>query len=123
HTHGDDFVAGGTVACAGGEPQTTAANTPWRAFDLADRGLGHITVQHVECGIARFSAPSCGGVTEVKIELFQGIEGRAPTLRLPLKGSATAKFEDQTLTIVQMDVEGCIDAGSALVVAITPQDF
>jgi hypothetical protein len=123
HNLVDDFLEAGTVACAGGEPQTTGANTVWRAFDLVDFGLGDITVQEVEFGIERFFAPTHGNMTEVTIELFQAPEGTAPTLRLELKGSATAEFEDQTLTIVSMAVEGCIDAGSALIVAITVEDF
>jgi hypothetical protein len=125
HNLVDDFVEFNTIQCAAGEleQQTTAQNTIWRAFDLAEFGLGDITVQEVEFGIEFFFAPTYGNVTEVTIELFQAPGGSAPAFGYELKGSASAEFEDQQLTIVSMAVEGCIDAGSTLVVAITPTDY
>jgi hypothetical protein len=125
HNLVDDFVESTTVQCAAGTgaQQTTSDNTMWRAFNLTDFGLGDVTVQQVEFGIQRFFAPSYGNMTEVTIELYQAPGGSAPALGFELKGTASAMFEDQNLTIVSMDIEGCIDAGSTLVVAIRPEDF
>jgi hypothetical protein len=125
HNRVDDLVEHTVVvACVAiPAPRATTDNRWWRSFDLAAFGLGDITVREVRFGIEAFAAPSHGGQTDVTINLFQAPAGARPTFGLELRGTATASFPDQRLTVVSMEVEGCIDAGSSLVVQIAPQDF
>src|SRR5690606_20829007 len=92
-------------------------------FDLGEFGLGDITVREVRFGIESFRAPSHGGQTEVTVNLYQAPAGAEPAFGYELRGTATAMIADQTLSIASMEVEGCIDGGSSLILQIAPQDF
>ncbi|MFG0285528.1 MAG: hypothetical protein ACF8R7_14010 [Phycisphaerales bacterium JB039] len=125
HNEIDDLVEPGiTIACSTtAAPQTTTDNSWWRAFSLSDFGIAEaITVSSIEFGIETARATALGGAQDVLIELFQAPAGSAPALGLELRGSATISVEDQVQTIFDAPVEGVIDAGMSLVVAITPPD-
>lgn len=117
-------VAGVGVACAStAAPQTTTDNAFARSFTLADFGVTEgFTVSTVEFGIETLRLPTLFEA-DITVNLYQVPAGGAPTVAGTLVGSAVFTTGDRATEVVTVDVDGTVDAGSALMVEISVPDF
>jgi len=127
----EEFVitAAAGVACATtGAPQTTTVNNTARTFTLADFGISEgFTVNTVEFGIETMRLPTIGPDQVVTVSLFQVPAGSDPLLEsegaVPV-GSAEVSIADGTALVVEtIDVDGFVEAGSALMVTVSVENF
>jgi len=117
-------VAGVGVACAStGAPQTTTDNRFSRSFTLADFGVSSgFDVNTVEFGIESLTLPTLIEA-DITVNLFQVPAGSPPIFGADLVGSATVTLGDRALEVVTVDVDGAVDAGTALMVEVSVPDF
>ena len=119
--------AGFGIACAAQAtstaPQTTVDNQWSRSFTLADFGVTEgFTVSKVEFGVESMRLPTLIE-GEITVNLYQVPAGSAPIAGAPLVGSVTILSGDRTTEIITVDVEGTVDAGTALMVEINLPDY
>jgi len=117
-------VAGVGVACAStGAPQTTTDNRFSRSFTLADFGVSSgFDVNTVEFGIESLTLPTLIEA-DITVNLYQVPAGSPPIFGADLVGSATVTLGDRALEVVTVDVDGAVDAGTALMVEVSVPDF
>jgi hypothetical protein len=118
-------TAGAGIACAAGGtlPQTTTDNLWSRSFTLADFGVTEgFTVNQVEFGIESLRLPTLLE-TDITVNLYQVPAGSAPLSGQPVVGTASITTGDRALEIITIDVNGSVDAGSALMVEVESEDF
>ncbi|UYV11301.1 MAG: hypothetical protein NCW75_08285 [Phycisphaera sp.] len=120
-------TAGAGIACAApagtAGPQTTTDNQWSRSFTLADFGVTEgFTVSTVEFGVENLLMPTLIE-SEITVNLYQVPAGSPPLAGATLVGSASMTSGDRALEVVTMDVDGSVDAGSALMVEVVSEDF
>ena len=120
-------TAGSGVACAiratSTAPQTTVDNRWSRSFTLADFGVTEgFTVRTVEFGVESMRLPSLLE-GEITVNLYQVPAGSAPLAGAPLVGSVTFLSGPRTTEVITIDVDGSVDAGTALMVEISLPDY
>ncbi|MFI4917810.1 MAG: GC-type dockerin domain-anchored protein [Phycisphaerales bacterium JB060] len=120
-------TAGAGIACAAPSgtagPQTTTDNFWSRSFTLTDFGVTEgFTVNTVEFGVESLRLPSLIE-TELTVNLYQVPAGSPPLAGATLVGTASMTSGERALEVVTMDVDGSVDAGSALMVEIESEDF
>ena len=122
-------TAGAGVACATtAAPQTTAVNNTARTFTLTDFGITEgFTVNTVEFGIENMTLPTLGPDSVITVNLYQVPAGSPPITEvqgaMPV-GSAEVTIADGTALIVEtIDVDGFVEAGSALMVEVVAENF
>ncbi|OAB56012.1 hypothetical protein AY599_11270 [Leptolyngbya valderiana BDU 20041] len=119
-------TAGAGIACATGGtagPQTTTDNFWSRSFTLADFGVSDgFTVNTVEFGVESLRLPTLIE-TEITVNLYQVPAGSPPIAGATLVGSASMTSGERALEVVIMDVDGSIDAGTALMVEVESEDL
>ncbi|UYV11794.1 MAG: hypothetical protein NCW75_10850 [Phycisphaera sp.] len=121
-------LAGSGVACSSGTGATlTTTDNQWsRSFTLADFGIDEgFTVHTVEFGVEAMRLPTLPE-GEITINLYQIPAGSPPIVGGELVGTSTVIFTPDDLPmleVVTVDVDGSIDAGTALMVEIAAPDF
>ncbi|GIW74744.1 MAG: hypothetical protein KatS3mg103_1266 [Phycisphaerales bacterium] len=124
----EEFVvtAGAGVACATrgtSAPQTTTDNLWSRSFTLADFGVTDgFDVNQVEFGVESIRLPTLIE-TEITVNLYQVPAGSPPIAGAPLVGSASLTTGDRALEVLTIDIDGQVDAGTALMVEVESEDL
>ncbi|MFZ2095862.1 MAG: choice-of-anchor J domain-containing protein [Anaerolineales bacterium] len=112
HSVSQDIQAGNSVSCNAGGLHTD--NSYLRVFTLTDFGIDtDFSVTNVEIGIEQ--ATGNGGIQPATVNLYT-LEGPLLWENLTLIGSAPVSVSDQSLTIINMPVEGVALTNSTLVV-------
>jgi hypothetical protein len=97
------------VACGSGG--STAENSYFRVFDLAEFGLdGGLDVTSVDVGVE-----TATGVPDMEVRLYR-LDGPLSTANLTLVGEATYTLQNTELALVNVPVEGSFAGGETLVV-------
>ena len=113
HSVSQTIISGNSVACSASGIH--ADNHYLRVFDLPAFGIDNdFMVTSVDIGIEEALAGS-GGTQPAELRLYT-LEGPFIWANLTLIASAPVNVTDQSLTIINMPVEGTIPAGSLLVV-------
>ncbi|UYV13554.1 MAG: hypothetical protein NCW75_04545 [Phycisphaera sp.] len=128
HSVEDVVHAGGGVACyyiEGGQ-QTTTDNRWSKSFTLADFGVDTgLAVHTVEFGV-EFVALEALDAIDVTINLYQLPAGSPPVSGADRIGSTVVTFRPPDLPrleIVAVAVDATVEAGTALMVEVSVQDF
>ena len=119
-------VAGFGVSCAtdgSTGPQTTTDNFWSRSFSLSDFGSPDgFTANTVEFGVESIRLPTLIE-TEITVNLYQIPDGSPPIAGGTLVGSASMTSGERSLEVVIMDIDGSVDAGTALMVEVESEDL
>jgi hypothetical protein len=121
------FVSGGSIACVtdpNNPPQRSAENSYYRSFDLTSYPAitGDFLISDLDFAIENATHPDTE--QDVFIFMYRDTNGGAPMLAdLELLGEAVFVAEDQTLTLVNQEIEACALQDDTLVVEIMTEDY
>lgn len=119
HSNSLDIQTEVTLACSPDGGFTTRANRFLRTFSLADFAVSSdFDVSEVAFGIDSLT----GDPVTVTVNLYE-LGGDFLYENMELIGTAKQEFEAQTLTLVNVPVNGTVPAGSTLVVEIAAPDL
>ena len=128
HSVEDVVHPGGGLAChtIDGGPQTTTDNRWSKSFTLADFGVDTALAVHtVEFGVEFIELQALDAI-DVTINLYQLPAGSPPVSGADRIGSTVVTFRPPDLPrleVVAAAVDATVDAGAALMVEVSVQDF
>ncbi len=119
HSASQTIMSANSVSCnAGG---LHADNSYLRTFTLSDFGIfGDLTVTSVDVGVELASAGS-GGSQPATVNLYT-LDGPLVWANMTLIGTADVDVADQSLSIINVPVNGTVPAGGTLVVEFFTPD-
>ena len=119
HSASQTIMSGNSVSCnAGG---IHADNSYLRVFTLSDFGINtDLTVTSIDVGVEEASAGS-GGTQPATVNLYT-LDGPLVWANMTLIGTADVDVADQSLSIINVPVNGVVPAGGTLVVEFFTPD-